>query len=581
MSSEPVRRYVVRHGVYYDSLVLMGLHAALADQEGVVDAGAVMASPTNLELLEASGLLPDTLPELAASDLLVVTLAVTTTAGDEALAGLDELLRGGDTETASTYVPRSLRAALRQLPQADWAVISVPGEHATATTRDALHLGLNAFLYSDNVGLGDEVELKQLAAERDLLVLGPDCGTAILDGVGLGFANRVRRGPVGLVGASGTGLQAITVALDRLGSGVSEAIGTGGRDLSREVGGATATRALERLAGDPDTSVIVLISKRPEPAVADRLLIRAADLGKPVVIYFQGDTLIPARPGLHPATSLRHAALIAQALVEEVSAPSPPQRPPADAVCERHSYVRGLFGGGTLAAETLWQLHGRLDDLHSNLDGPWDRLASDLSTRGHAILDLGDDALTRGRPHPMIDPRLQAERLTREGASAEVGTLVLDVILGDGAHADPAGILAPAIRGALVEAAAQGRRLEIIALLIGTPEDPQGLDVQAERLADAGAAIVADVEELVALILGAPADPAPTRSGVLPAPTPGRRAPRLVNLGLEPFHHSLAAQGAEAIHVDWRPPAGGDVLLATILERLKARERQTQENAHP
>lgn len=591
MTFERRLRYAIREGVYYDSLVLMGLHAALAREDGVVDAGAIMASSTNLELLDASGLLPEPLPELSAGDLLVVVAARTTDLADAALARLDGLLRGTAPDPGDAFRPRSIEAALRRLPGANWVAISVPGQYAASVARDALHLDRDVFLYSDNVSIDEEVDLKRLAARKGRFVLGPDCGTAILDGVGLGFANRVRRGSIGLIGASGTGLQAVSVALDRLGNGVSQMIGTGGRDLSAAVGGTTAHRALDRLADDASTAVMVLIGKRPDQAVAEGLLAHASRIDKPVVVYFQGDTGElqsdtdeRAPSGCHRACSLWHAAQVAHELAAggtSAAAPATPSVEPAVSPPQRRAgYLRGLFVGGTLAAETLWQLSERgTEALHSNLEGPWASLDSVLSSRNHTILDLGDDLLTRGRLHPMIDPSPQAERLRWEGTDPEVGAILLDVVLGDGGHPDPAAVLAPAVVEVLASARADGRELDVIALVIGTDDDPQGLDQQIERLSDAGASIACSVERAVSLALGASAELADSEvlasSNPLkePDPTVDEAPLAVINVGLKIFFDSLESQGVEAVNLDWRPAAGGDERLAGILERLKASDR--------
>ncbi len=359
-----VLRHRIERGRYYDSVVLMQLQRGLAEMEGVHEAGVVMGTAANQELLQQSGLLTKPLAEARADDLLIAVHAENTRLGDAALARFDELVKARPTAGAAEYRPRSLRIGLSRLPAARWVLVSVPGRYAAEVARQALAAGRNVFLYSDNISLEDEVELKRTARERGLLVLGPDCGTSIIAGAGLGFANRVRRGPVGLVGASGTGLQTIAARLHTLGSGVSQAIGTGGRDLSEAVGGATASRALALLRADAETRVVVLVSKPPHPKVAERILEELRTLGKPVVVQFQGY----APPGrrvanLHFAADLEDAARIValaalaaaeaadgdsvsapkgSTLEETRSAAPTPEEPGAPGV------LRGLFSGGTL-----------------------------------------------------------------------------------------------------------------------------------------------------------------------------------------------------------------------------------------
>jgi succinyl-CoA synthetase alpha subunit len=374
--------------------------------------------------------------------------------------------------------------AVAARPEANLALISVPGPFAAAEALKALRLGLNVMVFSDNVDLADEVMLKSAADERRLLVMGPDCGTAIIDGIPLGFANAVRRGDIGVIGASGTGLQQVTCLIDRAGKGVSQAIGTGGRDLSVEVGGATALRAIEHLAEDLDTRVIVLVSKPPAPRVAETVLQAARATGKAVVACFLG---APAeevtRHGVAAAATLEEAAAMAAALSdghEPVrTAEAPPQTLPARPGRGRKQ-LRGLMSGGTFVYEALAILGERIGPVRSNapidksraLDDPWQSI-------GHTIVDLGDDVFTRGRPHPMIDQRLRCERLVREAADPETAVVLFDVVLGYGSHSDPASELADAVVSAR---RAHGDGALFVASVCGTEADPQRLSRQEATL---------------------------------------------------------------------------------------------------
>jgi FdrA protein len=498
-------------------------------------------------MLAASGLLPD--EELAAGphDLLIAVKAGSDAAAGEALSRVDALLQvRGSSADDQDFRPRSLASALKLLPAARWVSISLPGRHAADVAAEALTQGRNVFLYSDNVPVEQEVALKAAARERGLLVLGPDCGTALIGGVGFGFANRVRRGPVGLIGASGTGLQAVMSHLHTLGSGISQAIGTGGRDLSEEVGGITAFQALDLLRRDPETRTIVLISKPPAPAVAARLLGAARAVGKPVAVYFLGAPLPARRIGnLHFAASLSEAAELAiESLGEELAVPVVPDVPAVP------RFLRGLFSGGTLAQEALLGL------------------STVFSPQACKIIDLGADEFTVGRLHPMIDQDLRLRRLRQEAADPDVALILLDVVLGEGAHADPAGELGPAISHALNEARAAGRDLAVAAVVIGTDEDPQGLGVQIETLERAGAHVVRTLGELVDFAVRHL--PAPLEPSGIPVSLEALQAPiAAINLGLESFHDSLVAQGATAVHIEWRPPAGGNEKLAGILARMR------------
>jgi FdrA protein len=559
-----VLKFDVRPGGYYDSIVLMQLQAALADLPWVLDAGAVMATAENRTLLAASDLLPDESIEAGPADLLIVVRAESQSAAEEALSRVDGLLVRSGGAGGEDYRPRSVDSALKLLPEARWALVSVPGRFAARVAGEALDRGLHVFLYSDNVSMEDEVGLKAKAVAEGRLVMGPDCGTASINGIGFGFANRVRRGPIGLVGASGTGLQAVTSHVHALGGGVSHAIGTGGRDLDAEVGAMTCRQGLDLLARDPATEVIVLVSKPPVPPVARSVLQAARATGKPVVVHFLGFPPPARRVGsVHFADGLSEAAWMAVELAKSengAATPSPVERDSRNG----SGFLRGLFAGGTLASASLLGLSHFLDALHSNVKGPGIEPLQDISrSTGHTILDLGADEYTVGRLHPMIDSDMRLRRIAQEAADPDVGLILLDVVLGDGAHPDPAGELVPAI-----VKAKRSREVEFVAVVVGTDEDPQGLESQVQRLAEAGAVVFEDLSSALSHVVDrlggsyAPPDP-PVDAEVLGEPVVA------INVGLESFAASLVDQGAEAIHVDWQPPAGGDDRLMAILDRMR------------
>lgn len=553
-----VLRIAVRPGVYQDSVVLLQLQAGLAGLPGIEDAGVVMGTAANLALLDASGLWDGETPPTKNDDLVVAVRAVSSEAAAAALDQVDERLRRKAQAEISDYRPRSLTAAFQQRPSTRWVLVSVPGRYAAGVAREALAHGRHVFLFSDNVPLEDELSLKQEARRRGLLVMGPDCGTAIVNGVGLGFANRVRRGAIGLIGASGTGLQAVSSHIHQEGAGISQALGTGGRDLSATVGGITALQSLALLRDDPETRAIVLISKPPAPEVASRLLAAALHTGKPVVACLLGYSTPLRRVGnLYFAAGLQEAAELALSLQEIDTEPFSTQP----------GFLRGLFSGGTLSYEALLALRSFYFPMVSNvtlagIDSPADPSRS----QGHAILDLGADEYTIGRPHPMIDLDLLRRRFRQEAADPEVGTILFDLVLGDGAHPDPAGELVPLLK----ETRELRPELALVAVVVGTDEDPQSRSNQIARLEEAGALVFTDVVAAAAHV--ARSAPPPALRASLPiVPLTRDGTVVAINVGLERFADSLRAQGAEALHLDWRPPAGGDERLQAILARMKSR----------
>jgi FdrA protein len=556
----------IRKGAYYDSVVLMRLQKSLLEISGVVDAGVVMATSANLELLSQSDLLPAEAEEASPEDLLIVVRARSRAEAEAALEQVDALMARRRSTASRTFRPKSIQAAVRSLPEANVVLVSVPGRYAAGVARQALDLDRHVFLYSDNVSLRDEISLKKTAREKGLLVMGPDCGTAIVNGIGLGFANRVRRGSIGLVGAAGTGLQAVTSKIHQLGAGISHAIGTGGRDLKGEVGGITALQGLRLLQSDPESEVIILVSKPPDPGVAARLL-RVADRGdKPVVICFMGYPAPAREKGkLHFASTFTEAATLGVNLLE-VSGEGDGDEERGEAGKEESpKYLRGLFSGGSLADEALRALQLSFAPVYSNIaqDEKF-RLEDSFQSKGHTLLDLGEDEFTVGRLHPMLDNDLRLRRLRQEAADPEVGVILMDVVLGVGAHPDPAGELAPEI-----SIVVKRHGVEVVLILIGTEEDPQDLEAQRTAFVEAGAAVFEDTSDAVAFATDLLQTPL-SEEGPAVALESIAAPVAAVNVGVEIFFESLVAQGAKAVHVDWRPPAGGDDKLMAILEKMRS-----------
>jgi FdrA protein len=596
-------RCLVLDSTYRDSVWLMHLSHTLEGLPGVQRVAVMMGTPHNKALLQQAGLLTAEGEAGSANDLLVCVQAETSTAAAEALrqAAARMTPQQGTGATAGVAAPRTLETALRRLPDANLACISVPGVYAVHEARKALQHGLHVFLFSAHGDLAAEASLKNLAAQQGLLVMGPDCGTAVLNGVPLGFANQLPRGPVGLIAASGTGLQQVSCLLAGQGIGVSQAIGVGGRDVHERIGGHSMRAALQALAQDADTQVLVLIAKPPAASVAAQLAREAAQTGKPCVLAFVGETaLATVSGGVYPAATLEEAALLAGALARGTSQPMGPAALPAShaaaaqaartALQPGQRLVHALYCGGTLAHEALELLRYGLGSVVSNLD---DTLEAPHAAT-HVVLDLGAEEFTQGWPHPMIDPKARRPYLLEAAGNPEVAVVLADVMLGWGAHADPAGALAAAWQEAQAVASTAGRALVGIAHVCGAPDDPQGFEPQRQILREHGLLLAdsnAQAVRLATAVLGVQAPPRPAQqlavgdtapsTGVLsqkqypPVSLPARlpalftTGPRVVNLGLELFATQLAAHGVPVVHVDWRPPAGGDARLVSLLERLR------------
>lgn len=472
----------VRRGAYHDSVSLLQVSRTVAATDGVQAAQVAMATELNVEVLRGMGF--EVPADTGPNDLVVAVRVAAAADVPLALAAVDAALAALSGSAAAgpgdgEVPPRTLGSAVRR-SGAGLALVSVPGQHAVTEAYDAIAAGACVMVFSDNVAVEDEVALKDAAAAADVLVMGPDCGTALVGGVALGFANVVRPGAVGIVAASGTGAQQVMCLLDAAGVGVSHCLGVGGRDLKAAVGGRSTRQALRALAADEATEWVLLVSKPPDDDVLAAVEAEVAHLG----LRVHWATLGEGRPDLTAAVESALAA-------EGVPVPRWPRTHPSDPTAAdpaRGGSLRGLFCGGTLAEEAVLVAGASLGDIASNL-GHGPTLGPGLRSRGHAVVDFGADELTRGRAHPMIDPTLRMERLAVEAADPTCGVLLLDLVLGHGAHPDPAGELADAVRAARQTARADGRTLPVVVSLCGTDADPQGRQRCAETLAGAGASV--------------------------------------------------------------------------------------------
>lgn len=492
-----VTYHEIKQNSYYDSVTLMLFSSKLQEVPGVKEAAVMMATDHNKALMRRAGILsPEQAKKATPNDLVVGVLAESDEAAAEAREALQKAFAGSAAQKEEKSRVKTLRGAVKQLSGANTAVISLPGAYAGREAMNAMKNGLHVLLFSDNVPLEEEIRLKEYACAHDLLMMGPDCGTAMINGAGLGFANAVREGGVGLVAASGTGLQEVCVLLDRMGAGVSQAIGTGGRDGKEAVGGRMMLLALEALARDENTKVIGIIAKPPHPTVMERVLQKARETGKPVVACFLGRNPAQTPPeGVTLADTLEETALslarlsnpAGHGLAEPDLAGVAKSLLPG--IGKGRKYIRGLYTGGTLCYESLLLLNKTVPEIRSNLlAGPENGLADPETSEGHTLLDMGDDYFTNGMPHPMIEPKRRSERVLREARDPEVAVMLFDCVIGYGSHDDPAGMLADAVEEARKNG---GEKVAYIASVTGTEADRQGLSAQIARLEGAGITVMA------------------------------------------------------------------------------------------
>ena len=485
----------IKKNTYYDSVTLMLFSGNLSAAPGVKDASVMMGTDHNKSIMAKAGILSEEVAAKAGpNDLIVGILAETEEASEGAVNLLEELFenKAKAAVTDTQIKTKTLPSAIRQLGSPNFAVISLPGKYAANEAMKVMRNNMHVLLFSDNVSIAEENRLKDYAVEHGLLMMGPDCGTAIINGVALGFANIVRRGDIGLVAAAGTGLQEASVLIDRMGGGISQALGTGGRDVKSEIGGKMMLMALQALENDPGTRVVGIISKPPAADVMQKVVEFTQSMTKPVVACFLGaDGAQPQIGAIQFAQTLEDAA--AQLVQISLGLEQSPLRA-ADftSVIQQEiaqyeptqKYIRGLYSGGSLCNESIQLLEQAVGRVYSNIAHDAYAMENVEESAGNTFVDMGDDYFTDGMPHPMIDPRLRMDRIKKEAQDESVAVVLLDCVLGYGSHADPAGALASAIEEA--KTLSGGRHITYIASVCGTDGDFQNRAVQEETLRKAG-----------------------------------------------------------------------------------------------
>jgi len=478
----------IRKGAYIDSVALMQISRQLKELEGVEEAGLMMGTSANLQIMSDAGVLTDIGKTAEPNDLVIAIRASNQSFAETALNKAVGLLDAPRIrENGQSWRPKSIRAAVSEIPEANLAIVSVAGEYAAAEARKALRKNLNVMIFSDNVSIEEEVSLKHEARDSGLLVMGPDCGTAIIRGVPLAFANRVSEGDIGIIGASGTGIQEVSCLISRLGKGISHAIGVGGRDLSQQVGGLSTLTAIDLLDEDPGTSHVVLISKPPAKEVVVRIFDRISESPKSYTICLLGSENLVTPENSRFASTLKSASEhatgnklsghepIASGEIELSKSSGNSRRE------KTGSTIRGLFAGGTLCAEAQIVLLSNREPVLSNVPIPGS--GSPEGGIGHLLLDLGADEFTRGKPHPMIDPHIRDDYLKQALEDPAVGAVVVDVVLGYGSHENPAAVLADALVEHDID------QTPIVASVCGTDQDIQVRQAQVSLLEGVGISV--------------------------------------------------------------------------------------------
>ncbi|MGF3076157.1 acyl-CoA synthetase FdrA [Facklamia sp. P12955] len=573
----------IQKGNYQDSINLMLLSAEINKVDGVTQAQVMMATDANKDIFKGAGLSTPELESAGANDLAIVVETEDQAVFDKVLEEIDHFLADLTVkkESDNKVDVDNWEEAMEALPDANLALVSIPGEYAAYEIEKALDNNLHVFSFSDNVSMEDEVRLKEKAHEKGLLFMGPDCGTGIISSIPMAFTNVVKPGNIGVVGASGTGIQEVTTIIDRLGGGVVHAIGTGGRDLKEAVGARTMIDAIIALEKHPLTDVICVISKPPAKEVRDQVVKVLQSLSKPVVAIFLGEKPTEHIGNVALAYTLEEAARIAIDLAngEEVKAKYVDGLDNQIQSQLKDKTVKGLYSGGTLANEAAMLIADALE-----LGDIQNEEGYILNTHGFQVMDLGDDVYTQGKPHPMIDPSIRIEKLEEAFADEKTGVILLDVVLGYGSHPDMANALIPTIQENLSKLADSEREVYVVATVTGTPNDPQDYDKAVANLKEAGVYVETTNAKAIRLALelmgvhyqfAAKEHVAYTGEKIeLPSPSEHVQelvmtSPRVINIGIESFVDPIIKFGGKAIQYNWRPKAGGNKKLIKILNELE------------
>lgn len=577
---------IIKENSYQDSVNLMLLTNKLSTMEGVKRISIMMGTPANKDIFKSTGLYTDELENAKPNDMMIVMEADQEDKVQEVLEELDNFLKNqaiSDSGSSFTTV-RTWDKAMKALPSANMALISVPGQYAPEEIDKALNNGLHAFVFSDNVPVEEEVRLKKKGKEKGLLVMGPDCGTGVMGGIPLAFANVIADGNIGVVGASGTGIQEVTTIIDRLGGGITHAIGTGGRDLSDKVGAITMIEGIKGLENHQGTKVVVVISKPPAPEVRDHVTQVLQSLSKPAVAIFIGEKPEYHEGNVHFAHTLEETAVLAVELSKGNKIASPEAREisvPEVSLKEGQTSIKGLYSGGTLAGEAAMLISEAL-----GLEkGAKKEEGFQLKSGGHMVVDLGDDVYTQGKPHPMIDPETRVKFMKEAAQDEDTAVILFDLVLGYGSHEDMAGALLPAIKEIQAEAKAAGKEIPFVSFVCGTDKDPQSYNEQREKLQSAGvlmydsnvqavkAALKLIGKELKEIQKEHRELSAPVQKEDLTVAAPIQKLlnekPMVVNVGLKKFTNAILNHGGQVVQFDWRPVAGGNERMRKILSLLQ------------
>ena len=562
---------IIKKDLYKDSVSLMLLNNKINDHDAVNIASIMMASPANKEMFESNGLLTDEVKNASANDVAIVLDLKDDSKLDEIINIIDESL--SQNQSDSTDAKKSidtLEDAFNEMKDANLAIISIAGSYVYSVANKCLDKNLNLMIFSDNVDIEEERKLKQKAKEKNLLVMGPDCGTSIINGIPLAFANTVKKGKIGIVGASGTGIQEVISVLDQNGYGISQAIGTGGRDLHSEIGAISFIQAFDMLMEDDQTEVVIALSKPPAKEVKENLENYFLKSKKPIAAIFLGEEPKDHYENLYWADTLDEVATLAIDLLEKKK---PENKTDRFEVIDKKGSIKGLFCGGTLASESANLIQRALNITYKKSDDGYL-----LNKDGFQVIDLGDDKYTKGKPHPMIDPNARIPFIKKAIEDNDTKVVLMDVVLGYGSHDNPASTITDVIKEN------SNKDVEFVITLCGTKGDYQNIDSQKQLLEEAGAKVFRTNREAVEYALSRVGYKIEYKEKKILKNEIEKENPKasnndlftkrlkVINIGLKSFKENIDNFDCDSIQYDFRPIAGGDKVLMDTLSFLEGFE---------
>ena len=465
-------KYHVIEGRYIDSVLLMQISREIEKMQGVSKASCMVATAENISFLEMAGFHPPS--GVSGNSVIIAVEAESSKKCEDAINNAINLIDTGMVQHKTSYT-------LDDLPDListdDFPVvfISTPGEYAYDVADKSLDSGANIHIFSSNVPIEQELRLKTKGASKGLFVMGPDCGTSIIHGKGLGFSNALEAtGDIGIIGSSGTGIQELSVLMDRNGLGVSYAIGVGSNDLKESINGIMSKQALNFLK--ERCSAIAVVCKKPDPSVERALLESMGNIPSVFISlgsdkqYSSGNTYVTGNIDdavSHLMSKIGKGRKIQQEAFPKMKEPGKDRK-----------LLRGFFVGGSLCYQAQAILHGK--GIHVFSNAPADeqyRVEKDFDNL-NVCIDTGAEEYVAGKPHPMIDPVSRNSFLVRESSRNDVRVILFDIILGYGSAEDPVAGLDKMKNGPV-----------LVASICGTEKDSQGYQSIRKRLEDKGVVV--------------------------------------------------------------------------------------------